>query len=73
MKTKDELRELEIMAAVDGEEGFGGAEVTADELQSETAKTFVRTGVLLRRLGTAILNEPVPQSLIDIVRKKRDV
>ena len=73
MKTKDELRELEIMAAVDGEQGFGGAEVTADELQSETAKTFARTRVLLRRLGTAILNEPVPQSLIDIVRKKRDV
>ena len=70
MKTKDELRELEIMAAVDGEKGFGGAEVTADELQSETAKTFARTRVLLRRLGTAILNEPVPQAMIDIVYKR---
>ena len=69
MKT-DELRELEIMAAVDGEEGFGGAEVTAAELQSETAQIFVRTGTLLRRLGTAILNEPVPQAMIDIVYKR---
>jgi len=69
MKT-DELRELEIMAAVDGEEGFGGAEVTAAELQSETAQIFVRTGTLLRRLGTSILNEPVPQAMIDIVYKR---
>ena len=70
MKTKDELRDIEIMAAVDGEKGFGGAEVTTEELQSETAKTFARTRVLLRRLGTAILNEPVPQVMIDIVYKR---
>jgi len=70
MKTKDELRELELMAAVDGEEGFGGAEVTAAELRSETAQIFVRTGTLLRRLGTSILNEPVPQAMIDIVYKR---
>jgi len=69
MKTKDELREptkaelrdIEIMAAVDGEEGFGGAEVTAEELQSETAQMFARTGTLLRRLGTAILNEKIEE------------
>jgi hypothetical protein len=59
--TKAELRDMEIMAAVDGEEGFGGEAVTTAELQSEMAQVFVRTGTLLRRMGTAILNEKIEE------------
>ena len=70
------LRELEIMAAVDGEPGFGGEEVSASEIQSETAQMFSRTGVLLRRMGAAILQEPVPKHIEHLIEeglKKKDV
>ena len=68
--TKAELRDMEIMAAVDGEEGFGGEAVTTAELQSEMAQVFVRTGTLLRRMGTAILNDSLSWRISPYRQKK---
>jgi hypothetical protein len=63
------LHDLEIMAAVDGEVGFGGEAVGSSENQGETTKMFSWTGAQLRKLRTGVLQEPVPEDMLRVVEE----
>jgi len=70
------IHDLEIMATVDGEAGFGGEEVSFSENQGEATKIFSRTGALLRRMRTGVLQEPVPENMLRLVEeglKKKEI
>jgi anti-sigma factor RsiW len=70
------IHDLEIMATVDGEAGFGGEEVSVPENQGEATKIFSRTGALLRRMRTGVLQEPVPENMLRLVEeglKKKEI
>ena len=63
------IRDLEIMAAVDGEVGFGRKEVYFSERQDEIVKNFSWTNAQLNRMRTGVLQEAVPENIARLVEE----